>query len=57
MERVKRADEWLEKCFDMTEDEKKQEKRAMDAFLKTLGNSYHLILLVVLISVIRTIGR
>ena len=38
MERVKRADEWSEKCFDMTEDEKKQEKRAVDAFLKTLGN-------------------
>jgi len=56
MERVKRADEWLEKCFDMTEDEKKQEKRAVDAFLKTLGNSYHFILLVVLISVVRTIG-
>ena len=40
MERVKRADEWLEKRFDMTEDEKKQERRAMDAFLKTLGNSF-----------------
>jgi len=42
MERVKRADEWFEKRLDMTEDEKKQERRAMDAFLKTLGNSYSL---------------
>ena len=43
MERVKRADEWSEKCFDMTEDERKQEKRAMDAYFETLGQSYHFI--------------
>jgi len=36
MERVKRTDEWLEKCFDMTEDERKQRKRAMDTFRETL---------------------
>jgi len=37
MERVKRANEWLEKSFDMTEDERKQYKIATDAFLETIG--------------------